>query len=76
MGPHTFNFAEAAELSVAAGASARVASIAEGVQRGVALPGTPEREAMAHAALAFAAQHRGAAARMAQRLAQILSERD
>ena len=31
MGPHTFNFADAAELALAAGASLRVAAIAEGV---------------------------------------------
>jgi 3-deoxy-D-manno-octulosonic-acid transferase len=71
MGPHTFNFAEAAALSIAAGASARVTSIAEGVQHGVALLGTPARDAMAQAALTFAAQHRGAAERMADHLIDI-----
>ena len=32
MGPHTFNFAEAAEMALAAGAARRVASIEEGVR--------------------------------------------
>jgi 3-deoxy-D-manno-octulosonic-acid transferase len=76
MGPHTFNFAEAAELSIAAGAAARVASTAEGVRRAVELMGTAEREAMTRAALAFSAQHRGAAARMAQRLVQVMATPD
>lgn len=69
MGPHTFNFAEAATLSLAAGASLRVADMAEGVARAVALLGqADEREACARRAVAFAGQHRGAAERMAQHL--------
>ena len=72
MGPHTFNFAEAAELSLAAGASLRVADMAEGVSRAVALARNGEREAFARRAVAFAAQHRGAALRMAQRIAPLL----
>ena len=32
MGPHTFNFAQAAELSIGAGAALRVADIDEGVR--------------------------------------------
>ncbi len=63
MGPHTFNFAEAAELAVAAGAAQRVRDIAEGVAAAMAL--LPGREAVAARALAFAGAHRGAAARMA-----------
>jgi len=72
MGPHTFNFAEAAELSLAAGASLRVADMAEGVSRAMALARNGEREAFARRAVAFAAQHRGAARRMAQRIAPLL----
>ena len=37
MGPHTFNFADAAELALAAGAATRVADMAEGVAAAVAL---------------------------------------
>jgi 3-deoxy-D-manno-octulosonic-acid transferase len=69
MGPHTFNFAQAAELALAAGAALRVAGIEEAVARAVQLPGSPAQAAMSARALAFAAQHRGAAQRMA---AQIL----
>jgi 3-deoxy-D-manno-octulosonic-acid transferase len=65
MGPHTFNFAQAAELSLAAGASERVASIEAAVQRAVALAADPQRPAWSARALAFAAQPRGAAERMA-----------
>ncbi|HMO49464.1 MAG TPA: 3-deoxy-D-manno-octulosonic acid transferase [Rubrivivax sp.] len=68
MGPHTFNFSEAAELSLAAGAALRVADIGAGVARAVALAEDPlreSREAWAQRAVAFAAAHRGAAARMA-----------
>jgi 3-deoxy-D-manno-octulosonic-acid transferase len=65
MGPHTFNFAQAAEMSLAAGAAERVADLAAGVRRAVALASAPERAAMAEAATTFAAAHRGAATRMA-----------
>jgi 3-deoxy-D-manno-octulosonic-acid transferase len=72
MGPHTFNFAEAATLSLAAGASLRVADMAEGVARALEMAGNGEREAYATRAVAFAAQHRGAARRMAQRIAPLI----
>lgn len=65
LGPSTFNFAEAAEQGLAAGAAWRVANFDEGCRRvwqalqGGALPASRE------AALTFAASHQGAAARMA-----------
>jgi 3-deoxy-D-manno-octulosonic-acid transferase len=66
MGPHTFNFQQAAEMALAAGAAGRVDNIVTGVARAVALAGDArEREAMSRRALAFSAQHRGAARRMA-----------
>ena len=67
MGPHTFNFAQAAEWSLAAGGAVRVASIDEGVDRAVALcRDDAALKLLGQRALAFAAAHRGAAARMAQ----------
>ena len=72
MGPSTFNFAEAAELSLAAGASLRVGDIAEGVTRAVALAVDPQRDDWAARALAFAAAHRGAAERMAAEILAFL----
>jgi len=75
MGPHTFNFAEAATLSLEAGASVRVADMNEGVGRALELAGHDERDAVARRAVAFAAQHRGAAQRMAQRIQPLLLSR-
>jgi len=67
MGPHTFNFADAAELARAAGTAIRVATVEDGVARAVALVGQgDERRQRGEAGLAFAAAHRGAAARMAE----------
>jgi 3-deoxy-D-manno-octulosonic-acid transferase len=65
MGPHTFNFAQAAEDALAAGAAQRVADISEGVHRAADLAGDSERERGSQRALDFAARHRGAAERMA-----------
>ncbi len=72
MGPSTYNFAEAAALSLAAGASLRVADIAEGVARALALAQDPARPDWAARALAFAASHRGAARRMAAAILELL----
>lgn len=70
MGPHTFNFAEVAELAQAAGAARRVEDMSEGVRTARALLGRPAaHEAAVAASLQFAAQHKGAAANTAQALA-------
>jgi len=69
MGPHTYNFAQAAELSEAAGAAYRVDSFEQALE---ALPMllAPERRAdMAARAVQFARSHQGAAQRSAQALA-------
>lgn len=66
-GPHTFNFAEATELALAADAARRCASLQDALRDGLRLcADAPQRNAMGHRALAFSAAHRGAAARMAQ----------
>ena len=66
MGPHTYNFALAAELSLEAGAARRVDSIEAAVAAALTLlQDAPARQAMAAAGRAFTAAHRGAAARMA-----------
>ena len=75
MGPHTFNFSEAAELSLAAGAALRVADIGDGVARAVALAVDPLRDDWVRRALAFAAAHRGAAERMAQEILDLAGSR-
>ncbi|MBV8035738.1 3-deoxy-D-manno-octulosonic acid transferase [Roseateles sp.] len=66
-GPHTFNFAEATELALAAGAAQRCATLTDAVSRGQALcADLPALESMSRNALAFSSAHRGAAARMAE----------
>ena len=74
MGPHTFNFADAAERSLAHGAARRAESIEDAVAQARALVGDPARNAMAQAALAFAGAHRGAARRMAARIAALVPQ--
>jgi 3-deoxy-D-manno-octulosonic-acid transferase len=68
MGPHTFNFEHAAELSLSARASVRVPDLAAGVQAALRLARDPQRNQWVQRALDFAASHRGAAQMMAQRV--------
>ena len=64
MGPHTFNFTEAAELAQAAGAARRAADLPEAVRSAMALLERPKaRQAAVTASLAFAAANRGATQR-------------
>jgi 3-deoxy-D-manno-octulosonic-acid transferase len=72
MGPHTFNFGDAAMLALAADAAVRVDTMAEGVARAVAIAGGDQRQRRSQAALAFASAHRGAAERTAARIAASL----
>lgn len=73
MGPSTFNFEEAARLSLATGAALRVADMDEGVKLADALLNAPKRRAeLARQATSFATRHRGAADVMAERIATLL----
>ncbi len=64
VGPHTFNFAQATEDAIAAGAARRVTDAADlGRQLAELLAKSPLREAMVAAAGRFAAAHRGATSR-------------
>ena len=66
MGPHTFNFLEAAEQAEAAGAALRVADMPSGVQAALALvTDTAAQERMSAAAQTFLQAHQGAARRVA-----------
>ena len=76
MGPHTFNFEEAAHLAIDAGAAARMKDMASAVRRAVALVGDPQRNEWVEQALAFGITHRGANERMAQRIAMLLTGLD
>jgi 3-deoxy-D-manno-octulosonic-acid transferase len=75
MGPHTFNFEEAAHLAIEAGAAARMKDLGSAVRRAVALVHDERRNEWVEQALAFAASHRGANERMAQRIALLLTGR-
>lgn len=67
MGPHTFNFAEAAALALAADAALRADDLSQGVHVALALLADgAERQRRETAARAFATAHRGAAGRMAE----------
>jgi 3-deoxy-D-manno-octulosonic-acid transferase len=64
MGPHTFNFTEAAELAVEAGAAKRVVDMEQGVRAARKWMDRPDARAAAVAAgLAFADRNRGATGR-------------
>lgn len=71
MGPHTFNFAEAARLALTSRAAVRVAGLPEGVERAIAMADDIDRNAWVQRALAFAQAHRGATERMAERIAAL-----
>jgi 3-deoxy-D-manno-octulosonic-acid transferase len=74
MGPHTFNFSDASDLALEAGAAVRVASLEDGVRSGVALARDGARhEQLRAACLSFAGAHRGAAQRTAQALLALLA---
>jgi 3-deoxy-D-manno-octulosonic-acid transferase len=73
MGPSTFNFADAAQGSEAAGAAVRVSNWAEAIDLVAEFCDAKRQQAAAKAALAFAQNHKGAAERMAQSIWRILS---
>lgn len=76
LGPHTFNFADAADLACAAGAAWRVADLAQGLDAARRLAHDPEHLAAAReAAVRFAGTHRGAARATAEAVVRMLSSR-
>lgn len=73
MGPHTFNFSEAAGLALAAGAARRVGGMEEGVAEAVTLArDEAARRQASEAGERFAAAHRGAAKRTAEAVLALL----
>ena len=76
LGPHTFNFEDAAQLAIEAGAAVRMKDLHHAVRRAVVLAHDPRRNDWVEAALAFAGSHRGATERMAQRIAMLLTGLD
>ena len=76
IGPHTFNFAQAAEMAEAAGAAHRVADLPTAWAEALTLLGQNKaRDAMATAGLGFAQSHRGAAIRMATAVGAVFTRR-
>ena len=75
MGPHTFNFALAAELAQIEGAAYEVPDMAHGLQRALQLVQDPVAlEAASSAALAFALRHAGAAQRSSAQIVELLAK--
>jgi 3-deoxy-D-manno-octulosonic-acid transferase len=73
MGPHTFNFADAAHTALEQGAALRVQGMAQGVEAAVALAAdAPRRAAMGTAGDQWLSISRGAAQRMAQEVVAML----
>ena len=72
MGPNTFNFSAAAELSLVAGAAQRVQTMQQAVATACAMLSSPAQAEQVAKCLAFAAQHRGAADKIAARIEGIL----
>ncbi|HEY7674714.1 MAG TPA: lipid IV(A) 3-deoxy-D-manno-octulosonic acid transferase [Burkholderiales bacterium] len=64
VGPYTYNFAQAAECAIAAGAALRVKDAEELIQQArTLLPDAALREKMGRCGIAFCAAHRGASKR-------------
>lgn len=73
IGPHTYNFAQATEQAIAAGAAKRVADGDDLLQTAhTLLTDARARKAMSDAGLSFAARHRGATGRTMQIVAQAM----
>ena len=70
LGPHTFNFAEASEQAIAAGAALRCVDMSQAVREAgrLLLEDAPAHQQMQQACGHFTDRHRGAAMRMAQDL--------
>jgi 3-deoxy-D-manno-octulosonic-acid transferase len=77
MGPHTFNFAEAAELAQAAGAAQSVADMEAGCRAALAWVADPvQQRERVEAAEAFAAAHRGACERTVRAIQALMAQAD
>jgi len=74
VGPSTYNFAEAAEQGLAAGAAWRVSTFDDACLLLIAALQDGRLPASRDAALTFAASHQGAASRMAARITQLLRQ--
>jgi 3-deoxy-D-manno-octulosonic-acid transferase len=74
VGPHTYNFSEAAESAIASGAALRVGDAAEALATASRLDAAQRRE-MGARARAFVEEHRGAVSRLADWIEQTAAAR-
>ncbi len=75
MGPHTFNFADAAQTAIEQHAAVRVPDVAQGLQIAMHLAADKaQSEAMRAAGVRWLSSSRGAAQRMAHRVVQLLAK--
>jgi 3-deoxy-D-manno-octulosonic-acid transferase len=72
MGPSTFNFAEAARQAALAGAAWQEPDMGQALRRALQVVSTDLQAIASARALAFAATHKGAADRMADRIVRLL----
>lgn len=76
LGPHTFNFAQAAEQACASGAAVRASDMHDGVHQALNwLYDSDALDAAHQAALAFAQAHRGAAQAQAQAIVRVMLQK-
>ena len=77
LGPHTFNFAQAAEQACASGAAVRASDMHDGVHQALNwLYDSDALDAAHQAALAFAQAHRGAAQAQAQAIVRVMLQKN
>ena len=75
MGPHTFNFSQAAELALAAGAATRVADMAQGIKTvSDAVQDAAKIQAARDHTRQFAQAHRGAALKLTDAIDALLAK--
>lgn len=75
MGPHTFNFKQAAEWAMKAQAGVRCSDMVDGMAQALAIAlDRPRQQSMSQAAQLFASSHRGAVARCVKALAACLDK--
>jgi 3-deoxy-D-manno-octulosonic-acid transferase len=75
MGPHTFNFAEAAQLAEEAGAALRVEDMAQAVATALQMVSfSPHENAHVQACQVFSQAHRGASQRTVKALLPYLKK--
>ena len=75
MGPHTFNFKQAAEWAMKAQAGVRCSDMVDGMAQALAIAlDRPRQQSMSQAAQLFASSHRGAVAHCVKALAAFLDK--